>query len=231
MPTALRVFAVAWALLAAGVVVLVSVGPLLPPGLWQELSTAALLRLAHVNEWINAGVLLLVLPAVIAALSAAWLGRRVAVELDAERIVALTRQLQDAAAATSDAAGRHFMRMLAQFFDRSPDGTMKPKVVRVQVDDERYVLVPLVSLVPKVSYTLDTLRVRFRCALPDGADGAEAAKQLESLHPGAVTATAVPPKRGAKRHLLDVTLEIRPGEPAEAVADLLRALEPTGARS
>lgn len=230
MVRALRVIALVWAIVAVAVVLVATMGAFLTPGsVWHRVSMTLLATLSVFNARVNSGVLVLMLPAVAAALGAAWLNRGGAtLALDADQFITLTRNLQEAAAATAVTAGRSFESMLEQFFDREADGTMVPKAVRVRIDETRHVLVPLVSLVPKVGFTLDTMRVRFRCGLRGrDATGQSLADRLGRLGGGAITVRAVPNQRGRTPTLFDVTLEFRPGEPPDAVTDLLRELEPS----
>src|SRR5437667_10609404 len=100
MARALRIIALVWAIAAVAVVIAATIGTFLAPGsVWHRVSLALLARLSLFDARVNSGVLVLMLPAVAAALGAAWLNRRrgsvtLGLGLDAGPLVALARDLQ-----------------------------------------------------------------------------------------------------------------------------------------
>ena len=229
MVRALRVFAMVWTVLAGLLLVLATMGILAhAPGAWGAASATLFAWLRLFTIQVNPAILVLFLPAVAAFLWAAWRARdrTATLELNQEQLATLVRGLHEAAAATNDVAGQHFARMLAQFFDPTEDGTMKPKVVRVQVDDQRYVIVPLVSLVPSAAMQLDAMRVKFRCVL----DRAEASREAlaaslpASVDPESLRVKITPRGKQKGKSVVDVTLEFKPGERPQATAELLDLL-------
>jgi hypothetical protein len=229
MVRALRVFAMVWSGLAVLLLVLDAMGILVhATGVWGAASAMLFGRLRPFAIRVNPAVLVLFLPAVAAFLWAAWRARdRTSTpELSPEELAKLVRGLHEAAAATNDVAGQHFAEMLAQFFDPTEDGTMKPKVVRVQVDDQRYVMVPLVSLLPSAAVNLDAMRVQFRCVL----GGAEASRETlaaslpASADPGSLGVKITPRGKQRGKSVVDVSLEFKPGERPQATAELLNLL-------
>ncbi len=149
--------------------------------------------------------------------------RRERKHIGEQQLAALIRGFQSAAAASMDLVGEQYIRLLHQFFDTKPDGTMQPKMVRLQVEDGKYILVPLVSLAPSKGIGLETMRVRFSVRLDTeaservveqaGSDlGSESLKVTVALDQG---------DGGERGRRVDVILEFKAGEAPESVRQVL----------
>lgn len=91
--------------------------------------------------------------------------RRVAMQH--QKLTAITRGLQDAAAKTNSLVAEQYIRILSEYFDRHEDGTLEARMVRVQLDEKHYSKVPLVSLVTPTGLALDRMRVKLSVRLED----------------------------------------------------------------
>ncbi len=229
MATAIRVFAVVWAVLVLVILVVATLGALAPgvPVLGPA-SVPVASALRHFDGRVNYLILVLLLPALVAALWAARRRERDAVTLSPVELAALVRSLPDAASSTTDVAEEQFSRLFGQFFDRAPDGTMQPKTVRVQLDDRRYATVPLVAVVPSLGITLGVLRARFRCALATDADpsAAVAAALPADLARAPLGITVTPRGRQHRHHVVDVTVELKPATHPEVLASFTTSTAP-----
>ncbi len=87
-----------------------------------------------------------------------------------QKLTDITRGLQNAAAETNALVADQFIRILSQYFDHLEDGTLKAKMVRVQLDDRHYSLVPLVSLAAPSGLALDQMRVKLSIRLEDAEE-------------------------------------------------------------
>lgn len=87
-----------------------------------------------------------------------------------QRLTAITRGLQDAAAKTNSLVAEQYIRILSEYFDRHEDGTLEARMVRVQLDDSHYAMVPLVSLVAPTGLALDRMRVQLSVRLEDAEE-------------------------------------------------------------
>jgi hypothetical protein len=96
-----------------------------------------------------------------------------------QKLTDITRGMQHAASTTIALVADQYIRLLEQFFDPTEDGTLKAKMVRVAIDDKRYVLIPLVSLLTPRGLTLDQMRVQLSVRLRD-MDVLKATTQEES---------------------------------------------------
>ncbi len=82
----------------------------------------------------------------------------------------ITRGLQHAAATTNSMVAEQYIRILSQFFDTLEDGTLKAKMVRVQINDDHYALVPLVSLVAPAGLALEKMRVELSMKIHEATE-------------------------------------------------------------
>ena len=121
-----------------------------------------------------------------------------------------------------DLVGEQYIRLLHQFFDTQPDGTMQPKMVRLQVEDGKYILVPLVSLAPSKGIGLETMRVRFSVRLDTEASERVLEQARSDLGSESLKVTVGPDQgdRG-ERDRVDVVLEFKAGEAPESVRQVL----------
>jgi hypothetical protein len=79
--------------------------------------------------------------------------------MERQKLTHITRGLQHAAAETNSLVSQQYIRVMSEYFDKLPDGSLKAKMVRVELDDEHYVMVPLVSLAAPTGLGLDRMRV------------------------------------------------------------------------
>lgn len=97
-------------------------------------------------------------------ISSLFRGRK---KMDEQKLTDITRGMQHAASTTIALVADQYIRLLEQFFDPTEDGTLKAKMVRVAIDENRYIMVPLVSLVTPRGLSLDEMRVRMAVRLRD----------------------------------------------------------------
>ena len=141
--------------------------------------------------------------------------------LNEQQLAALISGLHRAASASLDVAGEQHSRLIEQYFSPLKDGTMKPKMVRLQVDEKKYILVPLISMVPPISFRLDVMRMRFSVKLAKLT--LEALQNSENLDSDFVK-IVIPPhsyKNGQRKDFVDIILEFKAGDPPQAVRHLL----------
>lgn len=79
--------------------------------------------------------------------------------MDRQQLTDITRGLQHAAQTTLSLVAEQFILLMRQFFDPMEDGTLKAKMVRVQLSEETYVMVPLITLASPKGLSLDTMHV------------------------------------------------------------------------
>lgn len=87
-----------------------------------------------------------------------------------QKLTDITRGLQAAAAETNALVADQFIRILSEYFDRHEDGTLEARMVRVQLDDNFYSLVPLVSLVSPSGLALERMRVQLSIRLEEARE-------------------------------------------------------------
>lgn len=87
-----------------------------------------------------------------------------------QKLTDITRGLQAAAAETNALVADQFIRILSEYFDRHEDGTLEARMVRVQLDDNYYSLVPLVSLVSPSGLALERMRVQLSIRLEEARE-------------------------------------------------------------
>ncbi len=89
--------------------------------------------------------------------------------MENQKLTAITRGLQNAAAETNSMVAEQYIRILSQYFDHDPDGTLRAKMVKVQLDENHVAMVPLVSMAAPSGLALDRMRVELSIRL-EGAD-------------------------------------------------------------
>lgn len=72
----------------------------------------------------------------------------------------ITRGMQHAASTTTAMLGEQFLHLINQYFDKEKDGTLRAKMVRVELSPGNMVNVPLISLVQPSAIVLKKLRIR-----------------------------------------------------------------------
>lgn len=91
--------------------------------------------------------------------------RRKRETMEHQQLVSITRGLQNAAAETNSLVAQQYIRVLSEFFERLPDGSLKAKMVRVELDENYYSMVPLVSLAAPTGLALERMRVQLSIRL------------------------------------------------------------------
>lgn len=72
----------------------------------------------------------------------------------------ITRGMQHAASTTTAMLGQQFILLINQYFDKDKDGTLRAKMVQVELSPSHFVKVPLISLVQPSAIVLKKLRIR-----------------------------------------------------------------------
>lgn len=90
--------------------------------------------------------------------------------MEHQQLVSITRGLQNAAAETNSLVAQQYIRVLSEFFERTPDGSLKAKMVRVELDENYYSMVPLVSLAAPSGLALERMRVQLSIKLEDAKE-------------------------------------------------------------
>lgn len=132
----------------------------------------------------------------------------------------ITRGLQHAAQTTVSLLAEQHIRLLHQFFNWEENGTLRAKTVRLEVTDDNYVHVPLISLVGPKGLALEKMRVNMSVRLEE----AKTKPATGSFDNSEVTRTAFEVSmapRGMvgerrKTEVMDIELEFKAGDPPEA---------------
>ena len=72
----------------------------------------------------------------------------------------LTRGMQHAASTTTAMLGEQFIHLINQYFDKQEDGTLRAKMVQVELSPNHFVKVPLISLIQPSAIVLKKMRIR-----------------------------------------------------------------------
>ncbi len=140
-----------------------------------------------------------------------------------QQLTDITRGLQHAAAATMDMVADQFIRMLEEFFVPEEDGTLRAKMVRVQVSETDFVELPMISLVRPRGLTLEGMRVDLSVKLDRSR-----VKDVLGVNAtrSSFTVSIAPKEAGAERRrrrsdVIDVSLEFKAWEAPEAAMKLI----------
>ena len=145
--------------------------------------------------------------------------------LNEQQLAALISGLNRAASASLDVSGEQHSRLIEQYFNPLEGGALEPRKILLKIDDDNYMLVPLISLVPPISFRLDTMRMRISVKLAK-----ETLENVKNLREGNsdsnVVKIVVPPHsftKGKRRDYVDILLEFRSDEPPATVRQMLNA--------
>lgn len=90
-----------------------------------------------------------------------------------QQLTAITRGLQHAAAETNAIVAEQYLSVLAQYFDKDEDGTLRARTVKVQLSEEHYSMVPLVALATPTGLALERMRVELSLRVEDATRNPE----------------------------------------------------------
>lgn len=79
--------------------------------------------------------------------------------MTSQQLTDITRGMYHAAAATSNMIANQYLYLLDQFFDKNDEGGLDAKMVRVDMTDDTYMMVPLVSMVAPKGLALEQMKV------------------------------------------------------------------------
>ncbi|MDC7223759.1 MAG: DUF2589 domain-containing protein [Spirochaetales bacterium] len=138
---------------------------------------------------------------------------------------ALTRGIHHAASSTHAMLGQQYMHLINQFFDEQEDGTLRAKMSYVQLDDQNWIPVPLISLVSPKGLSLEKMEVRLSVKIEEAktkkatidADGSDA----DRLSMGVSLSPVAKESESRNKDLTDITLTFVAGEPPEGLSRII----------
>jgi hypothetical protein len=147
-----------------------------------------------------------------------------------QSLAAIVRGIHHAAASTSSMLAQQYLTLLDQFFDKvegGQPGELKAKMVRVQVTDQHFVLVPLIALVQPKGLALKTLKVEMSVRIEE-AELKQATHDLDNYTGDRSSfKVSIGPKTtmGSRRQsdVTDIEMVFEAGEPPEGI---MRMIEP-----
>ena len=79
-------------------------------------------------------------------------------KMNAQMLTDITRGIHHAVNTTGTMISQQYVMMLQQFFDSEEDGSISAKMVKLKVDEQHDMLVPLIALVQPQGIALDKMR-------------------------------------------------------------------------
>ncbi|MFY8273361.1 DUF2589 domain-containing protein [Pseudoalteromonas sp. SSDWG2] len=79
-------------------------------------------------------------------------------KMNSQMLTDITRGIHHAVNTTGQMISQQYVMQLQQFFDTQEDGSLAAKMVKVQVDDQHDMYVPLIALVQPQGIALDKMR-------------------------------------------------------------------------
>lgn len=136
----------------------------------------------------------------------------------------ITRGMHHAASTTAAMLAQQYLRVIDQFFDTEADGTMTAKMVKVWIDSDHYMMVPLISMVSPKGLALERLEVEMTVRIDeatvkkatDTADNSEATRSSFS-----VTMSPKSNVLGRRSDMTDIKMVFTAGEPPEGFSRLI----------
>lgn len=146
--------------------------------------------------------------------------------MNRESLASLMRGIHHAASSTHAMLAQQYMYMLKQFFDEK-DGKLMAKMTYIQIDDDHWVPVPLISLVTPRGLSLDRMKVEMSLRIEE-SEVKQATMDEDGSHAERLALkVAMSPKTkdGGQRptDVTDIEIEFKAGEPPEALMRLIDA--------
>jgi hypothetical protein len=139
-----------------------------------------------------------------------------------QNLTDITRGMHHAAASTAAMLAQQYLRVIDQFFDVEEDGVMTAKMVKVIVDAQHYMMVPLISLVSPKGLALERMEVEMSVKIDEAelkmaTDDCDNSKATRASFK--VTMSPRSNVQGASRssELTDIKMIFTAGEPPEGV--------------
>lgn len=84
------------------------------------------------------------------------------------KLSGLVRGIMSAVQSASDIAGQQHFDLISNYFDVEEDGTLIPKIIRIKLNDDKYLDVPLICMVNPSSYKMSKMQVSMFVKLKPG---------------------------------------------------------------
>lgn len=140
--------------------------------------------------------------------------------MEAQKLTDITRGLHHAATTTNALIAQQYVYMIDQFFDSLPDGTLQAKMAKVALDENHYMMVPLISLASPRGLSLDKMKVSLSVKIEEAEtlvgttnDDSKATRSSFSVSIGPRA-----DKKGIRSsEVVDMDLEFAACDPPEAI--------------
>lgn len=145
-----------------------------------------------------------------------------------QKLTDLTRGMYHAVSTTNALVAQHFEMLMERYFEKRSDDTYKAKTVKIALDDGRFIMVPLISLITPKGFFMEMMRIEMSVQM-DKAEvkrisndtdffGSKADEKLERT---SFTINLAPrDKPEAKRRptdIVDIVMEFKSFDPPEGL--------------
>lgn len=96
-----------------------------------------------------------------------WIKKKLKMHEQA-KLSGLVRGIMSAVQSASDIAGQQHFDLISNYFDESNDGTLIPKIIRIKLDDNKSLDVPLICMVNPSSYQMSKMQIDMYVKLKPG---------------------------------------------------------------
>lgn len=148
--------------------------------------------------------------------------------MSSESLSALTRGIHYAATSTYAMLAQQYMHMMMQYFDEKGEGAEKrlfAKMVYIQVDENQFTPVPLISLVAPKGLTLDRMKVSLSVRIEEAelkqATIDEDGSGTDRLALKVKISPRSKEQQGRASDITDIEMEFRAGDPPEGIMRLI----------
>lgn len=87
--------------------------------------------------------------------------------MTSQKLSDITRGMHHAASSTMNMIATQYLYFLDQFFDKTDDNGLSAKMVRVDINDNHYMMVPLISMVAPKGLALENMKVKMSVKMGD----------------------------------------------------------------
>ncbi len=148
--------------------------------------------------------------------------------LTSQQLTDITRGMHHAASSTMSMVAQQYIYMLEQFFDKQDDGSLRAKMVRVDINDKHFMLVPLISLVAPKGLTLKEMNVEMSVRMEE-ADIKKATHDIDESDAtrSSFKVNLAPKPKGDHEvtrrpsDIIDISLSFASNEPPEGVMRII----------
>jgi len=141
---------------------------------------------------------------------------------ESQMLTDITRGMHHAASTTAAMVAQQYIRIIDQFFDQEDDGTISAKMVKVNIDKEHFMMVPLISLVAPKGITLDKMVVHLAVKIDEATIKEATDRADNSMATRSAFSVSLSPKESTdSSDVTRIEMVFVAGDPPEGISRII----------